>query len=111
MSESNVIVVLTTLPNEADAVRISRALVEEELAACVQRLPIASTYRWQGKIEDGAEYLLIIKTLAERSAEIERRIHALSTYEVPEFVVLEARSVAAPYEAWLRATCRTRSHH
>ena len=111
MSESKVIVVLTTTPNEAEAVRISRALVEEGVAACVQRLPIASTYRWQDQLEEATEQLLIVKTLAERSAEVDQRIHALSTYEVPEVVALEAVSVATAYDAWLRSACRGRGRH
>ena len=111
MSDSKVLVVLTTTPNESEAVRISRTLVEEGVAACVQRLPISSTYLWQGQLEEGTEYLLIIKTLAERSAEIDQRIHALSTYETPEVVALEAVSVAAAYHDWLRSALSGRRPH
>jgi periplasmic divalent cation tolerance protein len=111
MIDSKVAIVLTTTPNESEAVRISRALVEEGLAACVQRLPISSTYVWQDKIEDSTEHLLIIKTLAERCAEVEGRIEALSTYEVPEVVAFEALRVAAAYGAWLRSSCRNPQSH
>jgi periplasmic divalent cation tolerance protein len=108
MSDSRVLVVLTTTASEAEAVAISRALVEEDLAGCVQRMPISSTYRWQGRVEEGAEYLLIVKTLSDRSEELENRIRELSSYEVPEVVALEATRVAAAYDAWLRSACRDR---
>ena len=111
MSESRVIVVLTTTATESDATRIARALVEEGLAACVQRVPISSTYFWEGRVEEGAEHLLIVKTLSERGAEVDRRLHELSTYDVPEVVVLEAASVGAAYDGWLRSVCRDRRRH
>lgn len=104
-NESKVVVMLTTTVNETEASRISRALVEEGLAACVQRASISSVYVWDGRVEEGAEYLLIIKTLAECSGDVDARIHALSSYAVPEVVALEATSVGAAYEAWLRSAC------
>jgi len=59
--------VLTTCPDAACAERIARALVEEELAACVNILPpMRSIYRWKGKIEDATEQLLVIKSVLER---------------------------------------------
>jgi len=106
MSDSRVTVVLTTAANETEGATISRALVEEHLAACVQRLPIASTYRWRDRVEESSECLLIIKTLATLVDEVGRRIHALSSYDVPEVVALEAASVASAYGAWLASACR-----
>jgi len=109
--EPKLVVVVTTAANELEAVRISRALVEEGLVACAQRVPISSTYTWKGHLEEGAEQLLILKTLADRYPEIERRIHAMSSYEVPEVFALEAVSVSAAYDAWLRSSCRESSPH
>jgi uncharacterized protein involved in tolerance to divalent cations len=111
MSDSKVIVVLTTTSSEAEAVQMARALLEEGLAACVQRLPIASTYLWKERIEESAEQLLLVKTLAERASEVEKRIHELSSYEVPEVVALETARVAAGYDAWLRSACGGRRRH
>jgi len=110
MSDSRLIVVLTTAAAEPEALRISRTLIEEGLAACVQRMPIASTYLWQGQVEEGAEQLLLIKTLADRFEEIEQRIQELSSYEVPEVVGVEVASVSTAYETWLRSACRARRH-
>lgn len=105
MSDSRVIVLLTTVADEPQAIRLARALTEERLAACVQRLPISSIYVWEGRVEEGAEHLVIVKTLSARLGEVERRIRELSTYEVPEIVTLETGSVSAAYEAWLRSVC------
>lgn len=68
------IVVLITAPNEDEAVKISKILVEEKLAACVNILKdIRSIYFWQGKIEDEQEVLMIVKTKSELFEELEKR--------------------------------------
>jgi periplasmic divalent cation tolerance protein len=95
-------VVLTTLGAGADAGALARTLVEERLAACVNVLPpMTSLYRWQGRVEEDQERLLLIKTAADRVAALEMRLRQLHPYELPEFVVLEAAASAA-YAAWVR---------
>ena len=100
---SDAILVLTTCPDEATAVRIARDLVESGLAACVSRLPGAhSTYRWEGRLQDEPEVLLIIKTLATRFEALELRLKSLHPYELPEIIALPVTSVSPEYLAWLR---------
>jgi periplasmic divalent cation tolerance protein len=97
-----VVVVLSTAPDAEVARRIARALVERRLAACVQVLPgVASTYRWQGAIEESSEVLILAKTTHARMDALETVLRELHPYEVPECVALEAAHVAAPYRAWL----------
>jgi len=96
---------MTTVADEPEAIRLAHALTEERLAACVQRFLISSTYVWDGRVEAGAEYLLLVKTLSSRLGDVEKRIGELSTYEVPEIVTLETASVSAAYDAWLRSVC------
>jgi periplasmic divalent cation tolerance protein len=86
----------------AGAEAFARTLVLERLAACVNRLPVSSVYRWEGAVEEAEEVLLIAKTVAGRLAELERHVHARHPYDVPEFVVLEPGHVAPPYLGWLR---------
>ncbi|EQD72678.1 Divalent ion tolerance protein, CutA1 [mine drainage metagenome] len=81
-------VVLTTCPDESTAAHIARDLVQSRLAACVTRQPVHSTYTWQGRINDEPEVLLIIKTLASRFAELEKRLQSLHPYDVPEIIAL-----------------------
>jgi periplasmic divalent cation tolerance protein len=96
------IVVLCTCPDEAAAERIASALVGERLAACVNRVPgIASTYRWQGKVDRARECLLLIKTTSERFDALRERIVALHPYELPEVIAVDIALGHAPYLAWI----------
>jgi periplasmic divalent cation tolerance protein len=94
------VVVLTTLPADADGQAFGRALVDEKLAACVNLLPLMeSVYRWEGRIEQETERQLLIKTARDRLPALWDRVRELHPYEVPEFVVL---SVVDGNEAYLR---------
>jgi periplasmic divalent cation tolerance protein len=96
------IVVLCSCPDEAVGERIGSALVEERLAACVNRVPgIASTYRWQGKVDRARECLLLIKTTSERFDALRERIVALHPYELPEVIAVDIALGHAPYLAWI----------
>ncbi len=94
------VLVLTTLPADADAPAFGRALVEERLAACVNVLaPMDSVYRWEGQVEQERERQVIIKTSKDRLSALWDRVRELHPYEVPEFVVL---AIADGNEAYLR---------
>jgi periplasmic divalent cation tolerance protein len=98
-------VVCTTVPSVEVAERVARALVEEQLAACVQRVgPITSTYRWKGAVTTDEEFQLSIKTTPEHIEALVARLLTLHPYEVPEVLVLDARAPHAPYRAWLEAS-------
>lgn len=103
-----VLICLTTCPDADSAGRIARALVEEHLAACVNILPgLRSLYRWQGRIEDSAEVLLLIKTRAERYPALEARLCELHPYELPELLAVEADKGLPAYLQWVAdATAR-----
>jgi periplasmic divalent cation tolerance protein len=96
------VLVLTTVGANFDAAGLAKTLVDEHLAACVNVLPkIRSIYRWQGKVDDDEEQLLVIKTTAERLDALRVALFARHPYEVPEFVVLTIDSVEGPYREWL----------
>ena len=103
MSDAQVVVVLVTASGDEEARRIGRALVDERLAACVNVVgPITSIFRWQGRVQEEGEHLLVVKA---RRADVERlatRVRALHSYEVPEVLALDVVGGAAPYLAWLR---------
>lgn len=100
----SVCVALSTAPDGETAARIARALVEERLAACVNLVPaVRSIYRWQGRVEDDAEVLLVIKTRAERVDALGERLRALHPYELPELVALPVTAGLAPYLDWVAA--------
>ena len=96
------VVVLTTLPLDADGRALGRTLVEERLAACVNLLPpMESVYRWEGEIEVETERQVIIKTSKDRIADLWERLRELHPYETPEFVVLTISDGSDAYLRWV----------
>jgi len=96
------IIVLTTVGTSEDARRIAGQLVENRLAACVNIIDgVTSVYRWQGKVMEERELILLIKSVEDRLAELKDAIYSLHPYEVPEFIVIDPTSVASPYREWL----------
>jgi len=92
----------TTLPERPQADEISRQLIDQRLAACVQVSgPQGSHYRWQGKIEHSEEWLLTAKARAEDFAAVAESIRRLHPYEVPEIIAVEIAAVSADYQRWL----------
>jgi len=97
------IVVMVTCGSEEEALKIARSLVEERLAACVNLFPpVRSIYRWDGKIWDEKEWLLIIKTQQNRFEELEKRVKVLHSYSVPEIIGLPIIEGASSYLEWLK---------
>jgi periplasmic divalent cation tolerance protein len=97
-----VAIVLTTVGADFDAVAIARILVEEQLAACVNVLPVmTSVYRWKGNVEQDREQQLVIKTTASSVERVASRLRALHPYELPEFLVLRG-SASEAYAEWVR---------
>jgi periplasmic divalent cation tolerance protein len=97
-------IVLTTA-GVAEAERLAGALVDERLAACVNRVAVASTYRWRGGVENDDEVLLIIKTTDDLVEALAARLGELHSYEVAELVVLEPAAMGEDYLDWLLESC------
>ncbi len=98
------LVILSTVPDEAVGLTIGRALVGERLAACVNMTSaVRSIYRWEGKIVEEAEAVLIIKTKASLYAAVEARLKELHPYKVPEIVALAVDKGSEPYLSWIAA--------
>jgi len=94
-------IVLSTCPTRESAEKIARLLVEERLAACVQRLPIESTYLWQGKVCNSAEVALLIKTKTEHFKKVSARILELHEYELPEIIQIPITDGLPDYLRWI----------
>jgi periplasmic divalent cation tolerance protein len=103
---NDILIALSTAPDEACAGRLARTLVEEGLAACVNRVPgMTSTYRWQDAVQEDAEVLLVIKTTRARLPALEARLAELHPYELPELIAVEAAAGSAAYLEWVRGGC------
>jgi periplasmic divalent cation tolerance protein len=102
MAANDVVIVLTTAPNDERAETWARTLVEERLAACVNiHGPMRSFYRWKGVVEHDDERQVVIKTTRERVAAVRARLRELHSYEVPEFVVLTVEDGSDDYLKWV----------
>ena len=101
--KSQFIVVFVTCGSEEDGLKIANALVEEHLAACANLIsPMRSLYRWEGKIWDEKEWLLIIKTQKERFGELEKKVKSLHSYSVPEIISLPITEGSSAYLNWIK---------
>jgi periplasmic divalent cation tolerance protein len=94
--------VLTTAGSEDEARKIAHALVDRQLAACVNIVPqIESIYRWQGKVESAQEWLLLIKTTAEKFPAVRNAIRELHSYDLPECIALNIDDGSPAYLQWI----------
>ena len=99
----NDIVVFITAPNEDEAAKISKALVEARLAGCVNIIKnIRSIYSWQEKIEDEKEVLMIVKTQKPLFDSLMKKVEELHSYKVPEIIALPIVDGSVEYLMWLR---------
>jgi len=96
------VVVYVTAGSPAEGDLLARTLVDERLAACVNRIAtVQSVYRWEGKLEQSEEQLLIIKTQRRLFAALEKRVRELHSYSVPEVVALPIIDGSQDYLRWL----------
>ena len=96
------IVVFSTCSTAEEAARIARKLIEGRLAACVNIAPsVKSFYRWNGKIEESDECLLVIKSSRDRFEKLRIELEKAHTYEVPEVVAVPVVDGAPNYLNWI----------
>jgi periplasmic divalent cation tolerance protein len=94
--------VLTTLPNSDAAAEIARKVVAEKLAACANLLPaLRSIYRWQGKVQDENEVLVLLKTQQRHYERLKARLLELHPYEVPEVIAIPVERGHQAYLEWI----------
>ncbi len=99
---TDVLLALSTMPDEAGATALARTLVEERLAACVNILPgIRSIYTWQGELHSDGEVLMMIKTTKARLAALRERLPALHPHDVPELIALPVCDGLPSYLEWV----------
>ena len=95
-------IVLSTTGSEEEARKIAHHLVENQLAACVNVVPqIQSIYRWQGKVESAREWLLLIKTTADKFDDVRDAIRELHSYDLPECNAVAIEDGSTEYLEWI----------
>jgi periplasmic divalent cation tolerance protein len=101
------VIVLVTAPDLKTARALAQAALSARLIACANLVPkIESHYRWRGKIESGAEVLLILKTQKAKLAALEKLILDRHPYDTPEFLALPVSAGNENYLKWLAENCR-----
>ena len=106
------VIVLATCGSRREAKLIARALVDRQLAACVNILTtrVESIYRWKGRTESAKEFLLVIKTSRRHFAALRREVERLHSYEVPEIIALPISAGSPKYLRWLEESARKKPH-
>jgi periplasmic divalent cation tolerance protein len=102
MTTNDLVLILTTAPDDEHAETLARMLVEERLAACVNLLgPMVSIYRWKAAVQRDVERQVVIKTTRARVPAIEARLRQVHTYELPEFLVVPVERGSDDYVEWI----------
>jgi len=98
----DLIVVVTSVGTEEQALDIAHALIRNRQAACVNLLPnVHSIYRWKGRICDDGEFLLLIKTRAKEFSGVKETIQKLNTYELPEVLAYRVDEASPAFASWI----------
>lgn len=101
--DDDAVLVYVAVANQADAMRISREVVSQRLAACANIIPnITSVYWWDGALQEDGETLVLLKTRAILAERLRTAIASLHSYEVPAISVVPLALVHPPYLTWLR---------
>ena len=98
--------VMTTTAGQKQAEALADILIERQLAACVQIMPIMSVYTWQGRVNREAECLMLIKTRSGNYQRIEETIRANHDYEIPEIIQLPITAGFIDYLVWIAASTK-----
>lgn len=110
VTHNQLLVVVTSLPNMQAAKGLARALVEENLAACVQLMDgLQSVYRWEGKVCEEHEVLLSAKTSASKWLEISSFIQARHPYDLPEILAFSPEQYSQQYGAWVQTEVNSKA--
>jgi periplasmic divalent cation tolerance protein len=108
-SAAEVFVILVTVANQEEAVRIGEGVVKAKLAACANIIPrIQSIYRWKGKVVKSQEFLLILKSSKARYSELEKAIKTMHTYETPEIIAWPVKKGLDGYLRWVQTETKMR---
>jgi periplasmic divalent cation tolerance protein len=109
-SPSQLVVVLTSLPNIELAKALAHALLEEKLAACVQLIEgVQSIYRWEGKVREEREVLLSAKTSASHWIAISSFIQAQHPYDLPEILAFSPEQYEQHYGEWVQSEVNSKT--
>ena len=101
------VVIMVTSRSRRECRKIARRLIDEKLAACVNITQgVQSVYRWEGKVTQGKEFLMFIKTTRELFPEIRTEISLIHSYHTPEIICLPIIDGSRNYLQWMGESVR-----
>ena len=110
MARDELIVVVTSVGTEEQAIDVAHALVRARRAACVNIVPnVHSVYRWKGRVCDDGEMLLVIKTRASQFEAVRETIQRVNTYELPEILGYRVDLASPAFAAWIEKMTEPRA--
>jgi uncharacterized protein involved in tolerance to divalent cations len=95
------IIIYLTCVNEGEAKRITDSLLDKKLVACAKKIPIESTFWWEGKKDKADEVLVMFETVEEKFEEIEKEVVSLHSYDTPMLFALSVVKTTRSVEKWL----------
>ncbi|MEW8505600.1 MAG: divalent-cation tolerance protein CutA [Candidatus Thiodiazotropha sp.] len=96
------LLILCTAPDRESALKLASSLVQQGLAACVNLTsPVTSVYRWQEKLEQSEEILLLIKTTEKKYRDVEAALRTQHPYELPEIIAVPVEQGLDDYLDWV----------
>lgn len=102
VAAKDLMVVVTSVGTEEQALDVAHALVRARRAACVNIIPnVHSVYRWKGRVCDDGEMLLIVKTMARNFEAVRETIHRVNTYELPEVLGYHVDWASPGFTSWI----------
>lgn len=102
MREKELIIVVTSVGTEDQALDVAHALIRNRQAACVNIIPnVHSIYRWKGRVCSDGEMLLLIKTVASEFEGVRETIQKVNTYELPEVLAYRVDHASGPFGDWI----------
>jgi len=102
-SSNKYVLVISTTDSIEESKKLARLAVEKKLAACVQSMPISSTYWWKDKVEESNEFLLLFKTTKASAGKLRTFIETEHSYDIPEVIEIPITSGSDAYLQWMSA--------
>jgi len=108
MSKAEHVVILVTAKDKSEAKKIARGLLDDKLIACANLVGgVESLFRWNGKIDEASEILLVLKTKRSLFKKVASKVKALHSYDTPEVIALPVIEGSEDYLKWINASVKT----
>lgn len=99
--EEEIILIICTFPDKENSLKISKFLIENKLAACINIFPCESIFFWENKINEEKEYMTFIKTRKSLFESVKNEIEKMHPYSTPEIISFKIENINKKYFKWV----------